>query len=134
MSTRAVDEHGNVWHVAQREDFEDGPYLGFEFGPNFIDTRYVDLQFELNLVWVNVTHTTRDYGGPEEGGWWYDGESLLHSESCLTDDADAVVEDLREKYEGQDDPQPIHNVNSGGRVNITVDDYQFTPSPRPRYG
>lgn len=28
---------------------------------------------------VNVYEVTRHYGGPEEGGWWYDWYELIHS-------------------------------------------------------
>jgi hypothetical protein len=31
------------------------------------------------LMWVNAYKVTRQYGGPEEGGWWYNDRSPLTS-------------------------------------------------------
>jgi hypothetical protein len=31
---------------------------------------------KLAKFYVVVTHVTRHYGGPEEGGWWYDWTSI----------------------------------------------------------
>lgn len=30
-----------------------------------------------DIVYVNVYDLTRHYGGPEEGGWWYDTGDLI---------------------------------------------------------
>jgi hypothetical protein len=40
-------------------------------------TNIVELDIEkpwpkIAYVWINVYSSTRHYGGPEEGGWWYD--------------------------------------------------------------
>lgn len=38
------------------------------------------------LVYVNTYDVTRRYGGPEEGGWWYDEGELLWSQKCQSED------------------------------------------------
>jgi len=35
-----------------------------------------------HVRWVNVYNVTRAYGGPEEGGWWYDEGELVESHRC----------------------------------------------------
>lgn len=49
--------------------------------------------------YVNVYRVTREYGGPEEGGWWFDtGEPVMTQWSPTAEGADQVWEDLREQY------------------------------------
>lgn len=41
----------------------------------------------MELIYVNAYEVTQHYGGPEEGGWWYDsGEVLASSPVILPDD------------------------------------------------
>jgi hypothetical protein len=46
--------------------------------------------------WVAVYETGREYGGPEEGGWWYDTGRLVAS-ACLDYEADA--DDIERAFE-----------------------------------
>ena len=45
------------------------------------------------LVWVNTYHVTRHYGGPEEGGWWYDRGEPVGSTRCKTPEAAQALRD-----------------------------------------
>lgn len=38
----------------------------------------------LNTVFVSQYEVTRHYGGPEEGGWWYDRSKAIEPASILT--------------------------------------------------
>lgn len=49
-------------------------------------------------VWVNVYENTRHYGGPEEGGWWYDWMELKEGHNVSFKEADEKVESLKEEY------------------------------------
>jgi len=52
-----------------------------------------------------VTSTSRHYGGPEEGGWWYDWTSIEEVRKAFTlEEGLRQARKLREKY-----PQPRYN-------------------------
>jgi hypothetical protein len=93
---------------------------------------------------VTLAHIDRRYGGPEEGGWWYDHASPLvegkdadhvrvfHAE----DDAIAyarsldAVADARNEAEGNRD---LNSVLSEGIVASWIWEGFPQPAPRPHY-
>lgn len=87
-------------------------------------------------VFVNVHEIDRAYGGPEEGGWWYDcgtaKESVLVSGLAQ---AREVWRRLRDKWADEDGADVGSVVYSGGVYSVGVDrkparDY---PEVRPHY-
>jgi len=46
--------------------------------------------------YVNIYQLSRNYGGAEEGGWWYDSGSPVGAIPC---ESFAEAEEIREKYE-----------------------------------
>jgi hypothetical protein len=52
-------------------------------------------------AWVNVYRVTREYGGAEEGGWWYDHYDCVKSRFVPYDDAEQVKASLEEEYKNQ---------------------------------
>ena len=51
------------------------------------------------MFYVNVYEVDRAYGGPEEGGWWYDSGECIHTETYSSkEDALAAQDVLAEKY------------------------------------
>lgn len=49
--------------------------------------------------YVGVYSIRRCYGGPEEGGWWYDSGDLMFSVRCFSEEsADDLGALLREKF------------------------------------
>lgn len=50
-------------------------------------------RFRQSLVYVNTYQVTRFYGGPEEGGWWYDRGVAISSVRTRTADAAQVLQD-----------------------------------------
>jgi hypothetical protein len=51
------------------------------------------------IKWVNVYVVTRHYGGPEEGGWWFDWNECVHSEWFISRKrARACIQKLRLEY------------------------------------
>lgn len=72
------------------------------------------------MVWVSAYHMQRLYGGPEEGGWWFDAADLLETVHIRRDKADAVVARMREQYAHYDDERPIYSVASGGKLFIEI--------------
>lgn len=48
-------------------------------------------------IFVNVYEVSRHYGGPEEGGWWYDAGHVVHSFQLTSyNQAQALAELLRQ--------------------------------------
>lgn len=62
--------------LTYREDDDHGPEMMQSI---FLD----DNGDELAPEWVNVYLEDRMYGGPEEGGWWYDAGILVRSSPYL---------------------------------------------------
>lgn len=77
----------------------------------------------MNKPKITVTLTTREYGGPEEGGWWYDASELLAVRRGRgKKKTRRILRSLRRKYMGMDDPQPISNYWSQGKVRVRLED------------
>ena len=108
------------------------------------------------MVWVNVYEADRAYGGPEEGGWWYDvrtpayevenvvyvdgefGREVVSYDrrliSCKVPYriAHRVADKLREKY-----PHTGRrgSVLGGEDYDVVIQDHppRHSPSERPHY-
>ncbi len=87
--------------------------------------------------YVNAYDHNRSYGGPEEGGWWFDTGTLLGSIPCTNDEQ---VEKTKEwlsavfgpNFEGNHD---IGSVLCEGQLQILVEDElgHDYPTERPHY-
>lgn len=87
------------------------------------------------LRYVNAYEVTRHYGGPEEGGWWFNcGEPLASVPLGPDQDPDPVKADLMEKLSDTNQGD-IYSVNGGTMLNVTVEDDYAKPWPdeHPRY-
>lgn len=54
------------------------------------------------MRWLTVYYVTRHYGGPEEGGWWYDHKKLLCSVPCTFsewEEREALLESWFKQFE-----------------------------------
>jgi hypothetical protein len=85
---------------------------------------------------VGVYEVSRSYGGPEEGGWWFDcGELVLTVVAASTDEAETIKEHLRE----QDFPRTNKrsSVLGGEDYDIFISEGEmpapFFPEERPFY-
>lgn len=71
------------------------------------------------MFYVNVYELRRCYGGPEEGGWWYDEGSLVDSVTTFTEGwAEYVAAHLR------DGTYPLRSgayADSHNRGNVNYD-------------
>lgn len=83
--------------------------------------------------YVNVYDITRVYGGPEEGGWWYDaGEPIESHAFASLDDAYALYDELRATY-------PVtgarYSVLGGDDFDVRIEDEpaEAFPGYIPRY-
>jgi hypothetical protein len=75
------------------------PDNGEGFGRWVKDGIDVTLVGEVDPVYVGVYEVGRAYGGPEEGGWWFDCGELVKVVICSSyDEAEEVREILSEEY------------------------------------
>ena len=70
-------------------------------------------------AWVNVYHVIRQYGGPEEGGWYYNLMSLVDSEEVNYEKVNETVELMKHRY-GEGDETDVYGV----RVEILVEGFR----------
>ena len=95
---------------------------------------------ETEVFYVNEYLTNKVFGGPEEGGWWYDvGEfkrchGVYVSEAAAMNRQDALRNWVEEKRreEGQRD---IGSVLCTGYTRLRIEEYPGAdyPQQRPRY-
>ncbi len=85
-------------------------------------------------TYVNVYEVTRHYGGPEEGGWWYNTGEPIESH-LVTDvrEASVVGDKLREEHgEGHGN---IYSVLGGVKIQVMVQNHfaRYWPEETPYY-
>jgi len=86
-------------------------------------------------LWVNVYSVTRHYGGPEEGGWWYDaGEVVASTPADNEDEANQLAATCREKFKDMEWGN-IYSVNGGVQIRVLVEDQpgEAWPARTPHY-
>lgn len=83
--------------------------------------------------YVSAYEVERRYGGPEEGGWWYDTGSLVTAVKCNNEEQADYVWDLLTKI------YPVtgkrYSVIGGEDYSVSIEKtlIPFFPSERPRY-
>lgn len=88
-------------------------------------------------IYVAVISTSRHYGGPEEGGWWYDWTDVCEVRRCLTlKSAVGHARELREEYPTC--PRGRGSVLGGDDTEVLVSHSlseieQCQSTERPRY-
>jgi hypothetical protein len=104
---------------------DDGGVAWFEFNQQ---PKYL-----ADTLWVTAYEVDREYGGPEEGGWWYDTGQVVKTVQAKAEDVDRVREALEKAYprNGQ-----VSSVNyRGGDYRVRVEDRPGAdyPTERPYY-
>jgi len=87
------------------------------------------------VAWANVYLVTRHYGGPEEGGWWFDvGELVGSIRVDVSWDAEIVKGILRKLYADEQDGSRF-SAAGGTDLSICLEDRpgENWPRERPRY-
>lgn len=83
---------------------------------------YNDLDYP---AFVNAYLVSTQYGGPEEGGWWWTAYDLLDSVKVSSEEeSQTVVKELWRKYVDMNDPAKLSDVNSEGKVRIYTEKEQ----------
>ena len=87
-------------------------------------------------IYVNVYLIERCYGGPEEGGWWYNAGTPIESRKvdALQEAADerCWLEKYRYSNGGR---RPLSDTNSEGEYRVCIETHFARPFPerRPHY-
>ena len=90
------------------------------------------------IVFVNAYLVHRCYGGPEEGGWWYDAGEPLASVPVERGD-EAAIESWRatllSKFADRANPRGRGSVIGGPDLEVYVEDHTaaYFPAERPYY-
>ena len=86
-------------------------------------------------TFVNVYEVTRHYGGPEEGGWWYNRGTPLASVPVLPGQDIATVEAALTAAYADQAQGSIYSMRGGCEISIMVEDHFAAPWPaeRPHY-
>ena len=86
-------------------------------------------------VWVTAYAVTREYGGPEEGGWWYDHLEPIQTVMCRRGESDAVIASLVKAHPADLPGGSLSSVAGGHDVEVWAETrYQLARSTyRPRY-
>lgn len=98
-------------------------------------------QDQPKILYVNAYSVSRNYGGPEEGGWWYDSGEPLASipvkndgavETAIHEARTALQETLEWPKESR---QGRFSINGGEDFEITVEEHFAKPYPEvtPHY-
>lgn len=96
------------------------------------------------VVFLSVYELDRNYGGPEEGGWWYDSGRLVHVEAAPASMGINIpdrIKELRGEYppDPQDGTPGLGSMAYGGgvyEVRVTNDGLMpldYWPVVRPHY-
>lgn len=89
-------------------------------------------------VYANIYEVFQEYGGPEEGGWYYYCFVPVFSQRCDSElEAKALVEELRAGVWADDpDAREVYSVSyRGGKFEGHVEDRfaYYQPEERPYY-
>jgi hypothetical protein len=90
------------------------------------------------VAYVNAYERTQGYGGPEEGGWWFDVLTPLASIPVMNTDDEAIARRLieaafREEY---NERRPYYSATGDGAdLVVALERRMAEPSPteRPHY-
>ena len=86
-------------------------------------------------IWVNVYFIERKYGGPEEGGWYYNWYTCVESVECKNEEeVEEMVSKLKDKYEDENFGN-IYSVLGGQKVKVLEESYvaESHSMYRPQY-
>jgi len=85
--------------------------------------------------WVNVYAVERHYGGPEEGGWYYNAGTPVASFECETEEEAGKVKEKAEKEYSPQAHGNIYSVRGGVAIQVDVENLKGLPFPahQPHY-
>jgi hypothetical protein len=88
---------------------------------------------ETGVWYVNVIDVSREYGGPEEGGWWWDNHRVRFSIPVAEANVDAVKKTMEDDFGDDDDGRSLSSVLSSGQTRVTVTEWPAESTEPPHY-
>ena len=87
-----------------------------------------------DVMYVNVYLVDLAYGGPEEGGWWYQHEEPVEILTTTRAESEALKKKLEAEYNNEGRPS-ISSTLSEGRYDVRIEYTagQDSPAVRPQY-
>lgn len=106
---------------------------GYALEPEGDETETGSVQYADGFVFVNVYEVDRVYGGPEEGGWYYDAGRLITSRQVTEESAEDMKLSLQIKYPKTGDSSSV--IYSGGDYRVWIEDHPGADFPEytPHY-
>jgi hypothetical protein len=88
------------------------------------------------MKYLNCYAVSRHYGGPEEGGWWYDSGEPLASvpvpETASEEEIETTRSTLKEMFSHFSDDPDRYSVNGGEDIEVYVEDHFAESFPNGR--
>lgn len=73
------------------------------------------------VVFVNAYEVTRRYGGPEEGGWWYNNFDCIETYPTRYKNSKQIKEFLEKEYKDVEYGD-IYSVLGGAALSVNIED------------
>lgn len=88
-----------------------------------------------DIRFVNAYAVSRQYGGPEEGGWWYDAGEPLASVPAITDEEVEAAKKMLTERLGWESKHNRYSVLGGDDFEVCVQSHvaKHFPETRPHY-
>jgi hypothetical protein len=89
---------------------------------------------EAQIVYVNVYSVTRHYGGPEEGGWYYNWDECIETYPCKNKVSDLIQEELENEHNRKKFGN-IYSVLGGRDIEVRIEELpaESQTKERPYY-
>jgi len=101
-----------------------------------ISLAHYRIEPSLYPYWVNIYLHDKAYGGPEEGGWWYNFYQPIAFKNVSTKEAaHEMAEELREGEYSNEGRRSISSMASEGEYVVRVESHPpvYSPRTRPHY-
>jgi len=86
------------------------------------------------MTFVTAYEVTRHYGGPEEGGWFYNWYAPINTVTTSKSNAEWLVASFKKKYKDRVEGD-IYSVLGGVAISVMMEDEpaENATTERPRY-
>jgi hypothetical protein len=114
-------------------DLNDGYWTDDEIDRGEADAEQETIQYADGFTFVNVYELDRAYGGPEEGGWYFDAGQLILSRQVPVTAAESVRTALQERYPSTGKRYSV--IYAGGDYSVCLEDHPGADYPEhtPHY-
>jgi hypothetical protein len=144
MAIENIPAHSTGWfgHTCQNCHYTlnwvKGSWVDSTDGDCCHETNDVHVPVADTLMWVNAYSIVQCYGGPEEGGWWFDAGECLASIPCTSDEqVNEAIDRLSGMYQAEYSAYHKRSTSTGDGIDlaICVEDSKGSayPEQRPHY-